>query len=221
MQMMTILTALIFSLFTFCCGQDSSSKSVTADRILTDTSLIPKDSSAFYFPLNTSNDTFKNVRLDSFLVKWYSEQLFALREPIIYSDNSQNEIYRFTWLRTFHNPIAVRIERHGDNYFLYWKLSNGAGGYSPGKLMIDKHRVLEKSTWEEFVSKLNQIDFWNMATKQNDMGNDGSEWILEGKSAGKYHVVDRWTPSKDSKYYECCDFLLSLTDLKITGRDKY
>ena len=97
-------------------------------------------------------------------------------------EKSQKDIYRFTWLRTFHNPIAIRIEKHGDQYFLYWKLSNGAGGYKPGKLTIDKQKKLDKETWDAFVSKLNHIDFWNLSRKQNDMGDDGSEWILEGRS---------------------------------------
>ena len=27
-------------------------------------------------------------------------------------------------------------------------------------------------------------------------GTDGSQWVIEGVRAGRYHVVDRWTPSK-------------------------
>ncbi|MGH2507846.1 MAG: hypothetical protein ACRDHZ_10665 [Ktedonobacteraceae bacterium] len=111
--------------------------------------------------------------------------------------------------------------KHNDNYTLYWKLSDGAGGYAPGKLVISKQKNLDKKTWEEFIKKVNEIDFWNSTINREESGLDGSEWILEGKSGNKYHVVDRWTPNKKSKYYECCDFLLSLTDLKIKSREKY
>jgi DNA topoisomerase IB len=52
-------------------------------------------------------------------------------------------------------------------------------------------------------------------------GLDGAEWIIEGKRFNQYQVVDRWTPDKNSKYYKCCDFLISLTDLEISERDKY
>ena len=174
----------------------------------------------FYFPskLLGGDDQW----LDSFLNKWYSEQLFAMREPIIFSDKSNKEIYRFTWLRTFDNPIAIRIEKQDSTYLLFWKVCNGAGGYEPGQLTENKQKTIDKETWDKFKSKLNDINFWNLPTKENEiMGTDGSQWILEGKKDSKYHTVDRWSPSEKGKYYQCCDFLIGLTDLKIKADDKY
>ena len=104
----------------------------------------------------------------------------------------------------------------------FWKLSDGAGGYEPGQLTVNKQNTIDKETWEEFQKILNQIDFWNMKTNETELlGTDGSQWILEGKTVNKYHVVDRWTPSEKSKFYQCCDYLIGLTDLKIRGDDKY
>jgi len=220
---MRIILQILILLFTSCQGQTNKVSPVTHtnEKIVHDTSLIPNDSTVFYFPVKSFGDTTKGVGLDSFLVAWYSRQLFALREPVISADKSENEIYRFTWLRTFHNPIAIRIEKHGDEYILYWKLSNGAGGYDPGELTIDKQKTLDKKTWQEFIERLNQADFWNLSSKEVNFGKDGSEWILEGQTESKYQVVDRWSPEVNSKYYQCCDFLLSLTDLKIKDREKY
>ena len=174
-----------------------------------------------YFPINSFNDFSGDTLYNSFINKWYSGQLFALKEPIIFSNETQDEIYRFTWLRTFHNPIAIRIEKQDGNYTLYWKLANGAGGYDPGELEINKQKTLDKKIWEEFISKLNGADFWNLGVVHNENGKDGSQWILEGKSTNKYHVVDRWSPGKGSKFYECCDYLLSSTDLIISYEKKY
>lgn len=220
---MRIILQILALLLISCQGQtnkvspDTSSK----EKIVNDTRLVPSDSTIFYFPVKSFGDITKGVGLDSFLVAWYSRQLFALREPVIYSDKSENEIYRFTWLRTFHNPIAIRIEKHGDEYILYWKLSNGAGGYDPGELTIDKQKILDAKTWQEFISMLNQADFWKLVSKEINYGKDGSEWILEGKTENKYQVVDRWSPEKNSKYYQCCYFLIGLTDLKIKDRENY
>jgi hypothetical protein len=186
-----------------------------------ETHFCPKDSNQLYFPIDLFKDKASFVGVDTFLVKWYSKHLFAMKEPLIFNDSSIKEIYRFTWLRTFHNPIAIRFEKQGDNFKLYWKLCNGAGGYEPGKLVIDKQKSLDKQIWEEFIHRLNKIDFWNLSTKNETLGLDGSQWILEGKNNNHYHVVDRWTPSTNSKYYNCCDFLIGLTDLIITGDDKY
>lgn len=150
-----------------------------------------------------------------------SKQLIALKEPIIFNDNSTKEIYRFTWLRSFHNPIAIRFEKLGDDYRLYWKLCSGAGGYAPGKLIIDKQKVIDKSIWDEFKKLLDQINFWKLNTTEEVIGTDGAEWIIEGKDSKHYQVVDRWTPNHESDYFKCCNFLISLTDLKISERDKY
>jgi hypothetical protein len=208
-------------------GQMGSSKpkksiSITAIYNLScDTAFVPTNSNKFYFPSRVFRADSNDIGLAAFTDSWYSKHLFAMREPIFYADKSQNEFYRFTWLRTFHNPIAVRLEKHGETYTLFWKQCDGSGGYDPGKLIIDKQKNIDKATWDEFQNQLNQIDFWNMITNEDDFDLDGSRWILEGKTESQYHVVDRWTPANSTKFYKCCNFLIELTDLKIKEKDKY
>ena len=186
------------------------------------TKSIQPDSTEYYFPIEVLSDTSLLERHDKFLNNWYSSYLLAMKEPKLFLDTSQSEIYRFTWLRTFHNPIAIRIERNGNNYKLYWKLCNGTGGYEPGQLTVIKQKTLDKAAWDEFINRVNQINFWSLMTNESEvLGSDGARWILEGKTSAKYHVVDRWTPSEKGNYYQCCDYLIGLTDLKIKGRDKY
>lgn len=206
-----------------CQAQTPRIKSVASADISTaaNTSRLPADSSR-YFPLGVFQDDESYPDEDSFLNTWYSSQLFAMKEPVIYDDATGNEIYRFTWLRTFHHPVAIRIEQHKDTYLLFWKVCSGAGGYKPGKLVADKKKTIDKTTWTEFKNRLAEAGFWNLSTHENGLtGTDGAQWILEGKSPGQYHVVDRWTPQNTSKYYQCCDFLIGLTDLGINGQDKY
>ncbi len=179
------------------------------------------DSNLFYFPTKMFRNNSSQNGLENFKVNWYSKQLIALKEPILFNDTSKKEIFRFTWLRSFHNPVAIRIEKLGNDYKIFWKLCDGAGGYAPGKLIIDKQKVIDKSAWDEFIKLLDQMDFWNLSTQEEVIGADGAEWILEGKSFNQYKVVERWTPNHDSSYYLCCDFLINLTDLKIADRHKY
>ena len=40
----------------------------------------------------------------------------------------KEELYRFTWLRTFDNPASIRIQKHGNNIMLFAKVSSAAGG---------------------------------------------------------------------------------------------
>src|SRR5690606_3456867 len=79
---------------------------------------------------------------------WYSQHLYAMKEPLLFNGETKKEIYRFTWLRTFHNPIAIRIERINSQYYLYWKRLSGAGGYEPGNLIEEKSRELTKLEWQ-------------------------------------------------------------------------
>jgi hypothetical protein len=48
-------------------------------------------------------------QLDDFERDWYSRHLLAAGEPALPS-TSRSTIVRLTWLRTFHNPIIVRVE---------------------------------------------------------------------------------------------------------------
>ena len=53
-----------------------------------------------------------NEGYDKFVNRWYGSHLTALGEPSLYTqrDDASKRIYRFTWLRTFHRPISVRLE---------------------------------------------------------------------------------------------------------------
>jgi len=41
------------------------------------------------------------------------------------------------------------------------------------------------------------------------MGNDGSEWIIEGVKNKKYHMVTRWTPS--GNFRSVGEYLISIS----------
>ena len=128
-------------------------------------------------------------------------------------------MFRFTWLRSFHNPIVIGLERSNDSISVYWKVNDGAGGYEPGKIIENSSKTLTIKEWEDYVASINSIDFWNLPTMETRIfGTDGAQWILEGKELGKYHVVDRWSGGAIEKV---CLKLLELTDLKIEQDDIY
>lgn len=171
--------------------------------------------------INYVSDTeFKVSGVESalFHVKRYSSCLKALGEPIL-SDTLQARVFRFTWLRSFHHPIVIALENNNDTVTLYWKVSDGAGGYEPGKIIENKSKTLTIKEWNDFVTSIDSINFWNLPTTQSGiLGTDGARWILEGKEPGKYHVVDRWS---GGEIESVCLKLLKLTDLKINQDDIY
>lgn len=184
---------------------------------------LPKDWKTNYsinvFDFVSGSDfNYSGIESAIFTVNWYSEHLLALEEPVL-SDSLPTEIYRFTYLRTFDNPIVIRLENSNDTIAIYWKVSDGAGGYEPGKIIENRNKKLTMLEWESFENKINSTNFWDLPTTEKDLlGTDGSQWILEGKKLGKYHVVDRWCGGIISSL---CKELIELTDLKIKGNEIY
>ena len=139
-----------------------------------------------------------DLRGDDFKAKWYSTQLRALAEPslLALTTNTKAESYRFLWLRSFHHPVAVRVDLQADGtWMLITKVASGAGGYSPGTLTTNTSRQLTAQEAQNLRSKVDNDGFWDAPNPVSDQtGTDGSQWIIEGVRAGRYHVVDRWMP---------------------------
>jgi hypothetical protein len=135
----------------------------------------------------------------SFVAGWYSSQLHAMGElPLSKGTTNENQAtYRFIWLRTFHHPLVARLVLNGaGSGVLYVKMADGAGGYSPGKVIMNSTFILEREEAQNILSLLSKMDFWHAPTElvNGPSGCDGSEWILEGSNRAAYHVIDRWTP---------------------------
>ncbi len=147
-----------------------------------------------YFPANVFS---KRADLHNFINSWYSRQLTALQEPSLYTSEPPHHVYRFTWLRSFHPPIAIRIELPSHSLgTLTAKRTDGAGGYEPGEVDLNTSFELTPSETQEFLSKIEQCQFWRLPTREEVDGLDGARWIIEGKQETRYHIVDRWSPEK-------------------------
>ena len=168
-----------------------------------------------YFP-QISSGNFKSTEvLDSFLNKWYSEQLFALKEPILFTQQNNNIIvYRLTVLRTFANPYTIRVENSNNEITLFWKECDGSGGYEPGNLIKDKKTKLRNEDWEQIEKYIDKIDFWDLPIEDTNYSppEDGTAGLIEAVKNRKYHITTYWDPMKVniSKLFH---FLVSKTDI--------
>jgi len=133
----------------------------------------------------------------------YSFILKKLEEPPLFTkaQNPSAEAYRFLWLRTFHNPIAVRVEVQPDgSSILAIKVAGGHAGFprTITKLIQSTTRSLSRQQTDEFRKKAQAQGFWNAAThdKGGPAATDCDGWILEGIEKGNYHVVGRAIPNR-------------------------
>lgn len=166
---------------------------------------------------NFTINVYEKFQKNEMILKWFYEQFNALEENAL---STTGEIYRFTWLRTNHNPISIRIEnKNGKEGIVYWKVCDGLGGYEPGSLKINSSKKISIQNWETLKQKINTINFWKLKTQNNkEYGYDGSEWIFEGNDNNNYHVVHRWLGQEVT---DLGIFLIKLTNLDINKKEMY
>lgn len=175
-----------------------------------------------YFPEEAAGG---DPRLDKF-VDWYSVQLTALKEPSLLemANTPSSESYRFLWLRTFHHPIAIRLDVKADgSSVLTTKITSGEGGYESGVLTVNTSRNLTQEQTQNIVKKIEEALFWSMPILDdgNTIGVDGAEWIVEGVKNGKYHVVTRWSPESGAIRELGLAFIHDLAKLSIPKNEMY
>jgi hypothetical protein len=106
------------------------------------------------------------------------------------------EIYRFTWLRSFHSPMTFRlvVDPLGGGT-VYATKNSGQGGYEPGTVMEAREIPINATEVAQFQKRLSEIDFWNLKRfDENIFGLDGARWIMEAATSGVHHycpVVNR------------------------------
>ncbi len=150
--------------------------------------------------------------MDDFEDAWYSSHLRAAGErPLTFTaDNS--ETLRFTWLRSFHAPMIVRIDlASGGTAILTATKLSGAGGYAPGEVVETVSRALSAQESERL------LDLRRAALSEPPIDCalmvDGARWIVEASGSGGYRYVNAQSPESGAVYE------LGLLMLGFTGWD--
>ncbi|MCL2772057.1 MAG: copper amine oxidase N-terminal domain-containing protein [Oscillospiraceae bacterium] len=131
---------------------------------------------------------------DDFRNEWYSEQIYALGESALFG-NKEQEIYRFTQIGSFSNPFTIRIEINDDKTgILYFKQCDGPISVQAGNMIENKTKTLSSDEVEKLQDMIKKYRFWGIPKEDKIMGLDGFDWIIEGVTNGKYHIVTRWVP---------------------------
>jgi hypothetical protein len=175
-----------------------------------------------YFPIRGAS---ANEGIEKFRLEWYSKQLTALQEPSLWeaSKKQETESYRFLWLRTFHRPIAIRVDVSADGTSLLTaKMTSGAGGYDPGKLTQNQAITLTKEQTNLFLAQIGEHNFWKLpSVEEAPAGSDGAQWIIEGVRAQTYHVVDRWSPQDGDVRAMGLFMVNQLAKMKVSAKEVY
>lgn len=171
-----------------------------------------------YFPV-TKDDRRKNGSVSEFESEWFSKHLSAMDEPSLFPARKDVTAYRFLILPTWGHPISVRAELSADLFKLTSCRLDGAGGYDPGKV-AERHEVmLSNDDTAKLSKRLDALKMFERPTEDAESGRDGDQWIFEGVSGGKYHLLNIWCAGNDSKkrglepFVEVCRFLVTHSEL--------
>jgi hypothetical protein len=179
-----------------------------------------------YFPIRTKAGS---EGLTAFESDWYGKSLKRMNEPRLPAlvKDVNADIYRMMILPTWGNSFVVRVQRHGDLYSLSARRLDGQAGYDPGKLVEARDTELSADDSGTLGVLIQRLSFFQLSTADDIYGEDGDEWIIEGVSQGKYHVVQRWCASsynaekrKLTAFLALCRFLLDKSTLSERPKNK-
>ena len=139
--------------------------------------------------------------LDEFSREWYSRHLVAAGEPSLVSIAEAAPVggmhLRFTWLRSFHPPVVVRVSAMSPGEMeMTAKLLSGAGGYEPGKIAQQVDRTLDPAETRQLQALLESSQLLEEPAETCELGLDGAQWIVEVVEGDSYYFFDRWTPDE-------------------------
>jgi|GEM_PF-169087 len=161
--------------------------------------------------------------LAEFMPLLFADHLTKLGEPELFSGKEPSDFaYRFIWIRCFHRPISVRIQRRGAKTTLRAVEMDGKGYYAWGNVARDITKELSEAEVKKVMAKLKQTRFWQMKSNddQSKIGLDGATWILEGSQGDKYHSVDRWCPDRGAFRNACLSFI-QLAGIEVPSDEIY
>lgn len=143
-----------------------------------------------YFPIKKKAG---DEGIDGFDARWFGTALQSMSEPKLPSLTKDPNVvvYRILILPNYGNPMALRVTKHEIIYRVSARRLDGRGGYDAGKLVESKEVELSANDSKTLEVLIRNLNFFQMTTDDDVMMLDGDEWVLEGVSQGKYHLIER------------------------------
>ena len=130
--------------------------------------------------------------------------LERLEEDPVVVQSRASESYRVWWTGFMMSAWCVHVELHGSSGVLqakrritvegYADTATGYSATSPDSAVESKSRNLTTDEVRELRRRFTAAAFWELDSWDAHSGYDGSWVTVEGKRAGRYHVVYRWSP---------------------------
>lgn len=139
--------------------------------------------------------------LDDYEAAWFASELRGLKERPLYPVATGKQTLRFTWLRSFHSQVSVRVETlpDGSAHLHAVRGPQIRGATERGERgcgATDSVCTLTRPLSAAETSRLEAASKAVFAAAPNDcrLGTDGARWIIEEAENGQYSFAQRWSP---------------------------
>ena len=193
--------------------------------------IMAAEQSKFYPPGGLGHDD----DWDHFRSDQLSGCLRSFKEASIWEASRKHvpgAVYRFMWLRSFHPAISVRLNITADGAgVLTTKVSNGCCDCAPPPAGTKQKPFRVQTTVREisapelrrFLSCVEAVHFWTLHSRNDSLpGPDGADWVIEASNAGRYQLIDAWSPpTGDPANFLGRFMLFDLADLHLSDNEVY
>ena len=173
----------------------------------------PPDANPQYFPRGVFH---ANAEASDWTARWYAKYLRAMEEPSLFESVGEKAgaTYRLLIVSSYRRPVVIQLEvRANGTGLLTAKMATGIHG-KLGPVLRNESILVAQGVVEQFLNLEEKANFWTLPTQNEIRRANGSEWIMEGRRAGEYHVVDRWSPAKEGEYFKVCSYLIAMSPVK-------
>ena len=131
---------------------------------------------------------------------FYTRYLSAMKEPSVMTPLKKgvNRVIRFTYLRSFHDPLVVRFTIKNNVTTVTAVKLQKDNHHRPVKILHNKTMVIDKETTKLVRALAIQKNFWKpLNAEEEDLlsgGLDGAQWMFEIHDQNGYRKIDIWSP---------------------------
>ena len=165
---------------------------------------------------------------NEYLYKYVEQSFYEMKFSSIWLAPSEPPSFRFTWLRSFDEPISIFLTKNGSKFSLKTSIFEINDNGHIGKLLKENSKSLKKVEWNRFERLLIEAQFFELAPmldpqfkdKWVEITTDGAYWIFESNYKHRYHMVFRHSP-ENTPFHRLCLYLIRLSGLKLKKTEIY
>ncbi len=132
---------------------------------------------------------------------YYTRYLSALKELSLRRELKGEEefLFRFTYLRSFDDPLVVSVTRIGDTLKIRAAILEMSDDYRPDGIVHDENLTFDVDDAKDVLAKINSDEFWQPLNDAERFceGLDGSRWIFEIHDETGYRMIAPWSPASN------------------------